>query len=192
MQNTVKNIKLVSLVMLFVLPIFAAIGVYMGRDFFNFTPKTFGTLITPPLSIEHAELKTVDGTAVEPFGKTWWMIYVAPPECGDECAVQAAKLRSVHMALNANIPRVKRLLLLQTNSLPADQITQAAQDEQATIDFIQNPEYLLKGCPTEPALQEGIFIMDPLGNIMLCYQPQQEAHAVLQDIEKLLKASQIG
>ena len=105
-------------------------------------------------------------------------------------AIQAAKLRSIHMALNKNIPRVQRLMLIQSQSLSPDELAQATQDTQLTIDRIQNPEYLLASCPV--AEQEAIYIMDPLGNIMMCYGPKQEAHVILQDLEKLLKASQIG
>ena len=187
-----KNFKFFSLILIFALPAIIAAGVYWGRGYLELTPQSNGLLLNPPLAIEKLNIETVNGTALtaKDFAKSWWLIYVAPPECGNECAVQAGKLRSVHMALNKNIPRVKRLMLIQAHSLPANELQQAQQDTQLMIYNVQNPEYLLNDCSV--ATQEGIFVMDPLGNIMLCYGPQQEAHLILKDIEKLLKASRIG
>lgn len=189
-----KKFKILSLIVVFALPAMIAAGLYYGSSFFNFTPKSQGLLLDPPLSAEKLEITTVSGTPVtaEDFAKFWWLIYVAPTACAaEECAVQAAKLRSIHLALNKNVARVKRLMLLQPHSLSTEQLQAAQQDKQLTIDLLRNPHYLLDNCPMS-ADQEGVYIMDPLGNIMLCYAPHQEAHAILQDLEKLLKASRIG
>lgn len=187
-----KSVKFYILIIIFILPALLAAAVYWGRDYLNLTPQTNGILLTPPLTVEKLNIETVNGTKLvaNDFAKSWWLIYVAPPACKEECAIQAGKLRSVHMALNKNIPRVKRLMLIQADSLSADELQQAQQDTQLMIDKADNPEYLLSNC--QAATQEGIFIMDPLGNIMLCYGPQQEPHMILKDLEKLLKASRIG
>ncbi len=194
MPVTHMRTKAIGFVLIFILPMILAASVYLGRDYFDLTPKTQGTLITPPLSLAELKLKTLDGTVVTPddFGKSWWLIYVAPAECDEECAVQVAKIRSVHMALTKSASRVKRLMLLQPHSLPPSEVKAAAEDKLLTVDYIQNPDYLLQGCPADANLAEGLFIMDPRGNMMMCYKPKQEAHAILKDLEKLLKASQIG
>lgn len=187
-----RKSKVWTMVILFALPAFLALTVYLLRDHFNFTIKSEGLLLTPPLALENLQLTTENNAkvAAETFADHWWLIYLTPEKCSDECAVQLAKLRSVYLALNKNMPRVKRVLLMQNQALTTDQLQQVSQDKPLVIEKISNPRYLLSNCTK--ATTEGIFIMDPLGNIMLCYAPQQEAHAILKDMEKLLKASRIG
>jgi len=184
--------KLWSMVILFALPALIALTVYMLRDNLNLTSKSEGLLLTPPLSLDMLQLTTLDNTPVTPatFADHWWLIYLTPPACGDECATQMAKLHSVHLSLNKNMSRVKRAMFMQGDSLTPQQLQPAEQDNTLTIAKINNPSYLLSNCSV--ATDESLFIMDPLGNIMLCYAPQQEAHAILKDMEKLLKASRIG
>jgi cytochrome oxidase Cu insertion factor (SCO1/SenC/PrrC family) len=180
------------MVIIFALPALLALTVFMLRDQLNLTSKSEGFLLTPPLALEMLQLTTVDNAPVkaDTFANHWWLIYLTPPSCTDECGTQNAKLRSVYLALTKNMSRVQRIMLAQENALTPEQLQQAAADKPLLIEKIANPEYLLSNCSV--ATNEGLFIMDPLGNIMLCYAPQQEAHAILQDIEKLLKASRIG
>ena len=41
-------------------------------------------------------------------------------------------------------------------------------------------------------VEDGIYIIDPLGNYMMAYPPNAEAKGILKDMERLLKISQIG
>ena len=41
-------------------------------------------------------------------------------------------------------------------------------------------------------LQAGVFIADPLGNVVLYYEFSQAGGPVLDDLKRLLKVSQIG
>ena len=44
-----------------------------------------------------------------------------------------------------------------------------------------------------PQLQPNrLYISDPMGNIMMSYNDQSEPMAVLKDMQRLLKVSQIG
>jgi cytochrome oxidase Cu insertion factor (SCO1/SenC/PrrC family) len=183
---------MVNIILLFAAPLVAALLVYLGSDYLSLSSKSNGTLINPPLSLENLHIQHLNKTVAEPseFAKHWWLIYLAPQHCTENCAIQVGKLRSVQLALNKNISRVKRVLLIQEESLSTTELQQATQDPQLTIDRISNPDYLQNHCPNTS--DDGIFIMDPFGNIMLCYNATQEPHYILKDLEKLLKASQIG
>jgi len=41
-------------------------------------------------------------------------------------------------------------------------------------------------------VSELVFLVDPLGNIMMYYTPTHSGKDLLKDLQKLLKASQIG
>lgn len=192
MNISFNRAKVWGLVILFALPALLALTLYSFRDQVNLTSKSEGELLLPPLMLSMLQLTTIEDLPLPPdtFEKHWWLIYVTPSSCTDACAMQMAKLHSVHLSLNKNISRVKRVMFLNGNSLSTEQLQQAHQDKSLTLAKINNPSYLFSNCHL--IKDNGIYIMDPLGNIMLCYGPNQEAHAILQDIEKLLKASRIG
>ena len=81
-----KKIKLVGFVTIFVLPIILALGAYLGRDYIEFSSKSFGTLLNPPIDIKSLNLTTLNGAPIaeEVFAKDWWLIYVAPPQCAED------------------------------------------------------------------------------------------------------------
>ena len=187
-----RKTHIVNMILLFSAPFVAALVIYFGNEYFSLTSKSNGTLIRPPLNLENIELTQVNGTPVlaNEFAKKWWLIYLAPQHCTENCAIQVGKLRSIQLALNKNIMRVNRILLIQSESLASSELQQAQQDPQLVIDKIQNPSYMQNHCPNTQ--DDGIFIMDPLGNIMLCYDSTKEPQYILKDLEKLLKASQIG
>ncbi|HEY6599214.1 MAG TPA: hypothetical protein VIZ30_07875, partial [Pseudomonadales bacterium] len=53
------------------------------------------------------------------------------------------------------------------------------------------PELVLFSTSTE-TLREGVYIADPLGNVVLRYEFRDAGKPVLDDLKKLLKVSHIG
>jgi hypothetical protein len=51
-------------------------------------------------------------------------------------------------------------------------------------------DFLLDGIPMLDA--ERVYIIDPLGNLMMFYPPEADPSGMLKDLRKLLKYSKIG
>lgn len=162
-----------------------------------------GQLIDPPASF--AELQARDATGAELraglAGKSWWLMYVMPAECDSACRNRLFQMRQVRKALGKEAERLSQVLVLTAPlSASAEELLGhefpgfvRIQAEAANVDLALRRA-------TERASRAGqLYVMDPMGWIMLAYAPVADekvsvikAEEILQDLRKLLKASRIG
>ena len=105
-------------------------------------------------------------------------------------------MRQAHLLLGKDMSRVKRVFLY--DGAYGDAAYFAAQQaglQSASLDS-QAGQRLLAQFPASngvAALQAGrVYIVDPLGNLMMSYQPGSDPRNFYQDLKKLLSLSQIG
>lgn len=135
-----------------------------------------GTFVEPPRTAAELGLRTASGARFETGGK-WWLWVVAHGPCADACRHAVHQQRQLHVLLNRDAARVRRALL---TSAPAD---------PALLERYPRLE-VLSGNLAE--LRRGVYVVDPLGNLVLYYPLQDAGEPVLDDLERLLKVSQIG
>jgi cytochrome oxidase Cu insertion factor (SCO1/SenC/PrrC family) len=150
-----------------------------------------GTLIEPPLALRDFLLPTYTGsvfTLAELKGK-WTMLYVAPSpvECDAACKQAVYHMRQIRLALNKDMPRIQRVLLAAPESVWMEEI--AAEYEGMHIVFdIGGSNSLWQQLEPLP----GIYLIDPLGNVMMVFAPATDPRDILKDIKKLLRISKVG
>jgi cytochrome oxidase Cu insertion factor (SCO1/SenC/PrrC family) len=162
-----------------------------------------GQLIDPPVGF--AELHGADAggkpVTADFAGKHWWLLYVVPADCDVACRNRLFQMRQVRKALGREEDRVRQLLVF--TSAPSSELDALLEAEFK--DFVR---ITARSAAVDSALQRllpdasgagQLYIMDPLGWIMLAYPPEADektsvvkAEDVLQDLKKLLKASRIG
>ena len=49
-----------------------------------------------------------------------------------------------------------------------------------------------QGADDRPALGGRIYLVDPMGNLMMFYEPDADAKGMVKDLERLLKISYVG
>jgi len=128
----------------------------------------------------------------------WTLVYIGDGDCDAVCNGNLYKMRQVRIAQNENMKRVQTLYLLQGDSVPAA-LEQLMADEYhdlgaAPMNGAQAAAVLpLFSIDDTPVLQaERVYIIDPLGNLMMYYAPDAAASGMLKDLRKLLKYSKIG
>jgi len=133
-----------------------------------------GEFVKPPMRVD--SLEWIDQK--EPFQthEKWWLWMVAE-KCDADCAKTMHDLRSLHTLLNKEANRVARALLT------GDALSGVVTAEE--MDKVQ----LLK---TPKSLKPGVYIVDPLGNLVFWYPTNTPPKPVLDDLKRLLKLSQIG
>ncbi|NIP15419.1 MAG: hypothetical protein GWM88_12150 [Pseudomonadales bacterium] len=136
-----------------------------------------GEFVEPTTTIDSLNLLDVAGGTVAADGH-WWLWTVAPDGCGEQCRFAVERLRQVHALLNKNASRVRRAL-----------ITSEALTEPPVGLNVSDLERLA-GWPV--GLASGIYIVDPIGNLVLRYPLSDAGEPVLEDLKRLLKVSQIG
>lgn len=154
-----------------------------------------GQLITPPVAIQDLGLQGADGNplehrfAVEQEDRNW-LLMVTAEQCDQACEELLYLARQVNIALGKNANRVDRAAW--AGSVPAE-LDSRWSDDYRRMERLQQtsgdkvwPEGF--GSRSEPA----IFLVDPLGNVMMKYTSEHTGKQMLKDLKHLLKLSTIG
>ena len=163
---------------------FTGIGIPDGR-----TNK--GTLISPPTAFDELQLhngsEKINLAALE---GNWGVIVFGSSACDQAtCQESLYKTRQVHIALGKESDRLVRLYVApKAPALPDELVT-----EHPKVFWLNSTKaQIVKALNLKEWPENQYFIVDPLGNIMMQYFPEQEGGDLLKDLRKLMKASKIG
>ncbi len=152
-----------------------------------------GTLITPARPLPAAPLAAVDGSRVDEdvLRGHWTLLLFSENPCDRDCQALLLQLRQVHAALNKDIPRVQRLLVLA-----GPQATAPPQgDPDLLLARLRDRSWLhhfALGAGNQPAASGRVYLVDPLGNLMMFYPAGSPVRGILKDLERLLRISRVG
>ncbi|WP_067515809.1 hypothetical protein [Endozoicomonas ascidiicola] len=150
-----------------------------------------GELLLPPAQLADIPLRD-GGQAFIPdeTDGLWRIVVFGSTECTEsQCQESLYKTRQVHIALNKEAERVARFFI----SPEAPKPSEALESEHPGIYWLaadKNTIETVLGTSQWPSNQ--VFIIDPLGNVIMSYQPEQPGGDLLNDLKKLLRASSIG
>ena len=173
----------------FVVPIIAVVLMFK----FNFKPagESRGELITPPKLIQTtATLKDSSGKDSHEFWvEKWNMVYVTD-KCEAQCMTRLRDMRQIHVSLYKDIPRTQRVLITNVQDLsrikkdfPDLTVLNQTADDIKTL----SAQFDLNG---GDALQSNrLYLVDPLGHIMMSYPANTHAADIRKDLVRLLKYS---
>lgn len=180
---------LVLIFVLFALPLLTAWLLNFTGDFKPGTTVNTGTLIQPVRSLVAVRLHDLHGDALDPeyFKGKWTLLFRHTGECGESCHQAMYVLRQVRLAQGKNIDRVQRLMLVDSDASPA----WAAEVAQ------HYPGLVLARTAADrdaAAFQqaERIYLVDPLGNLMMEYALDADPRGMIKDLERLLRISYVG
>ena len=164
-------------------PLMIAIVMYFNLWAVPDGRTNFGQLLLPPNQIHQVQLLQENDTpwSQEGAGKRWLAVYLTPQNCDQSCQEATHLLRQINIALGKEAHRVTRLLVRQAGSFDS----QLKQDYPALVQLKSQVSDAFK-------MGEGIYLVDPLGNIMMYYSKDFVGKELLKDLKKLLKNSNIG
>lgn len=186
-----SRVILVLVFALFALPLAVAWVMNFTTDWVPHATTNHGELIQPVRPFSLTGLLDDEGKALgdEAVQGRWTLLYLQDGECGEACHQAMYILRQVRLAQGKNIDRVTRLMLVNSPQLPA------------WVSEVQPhyPGMLLAHPATEstavlsvfPEVNQ-IYILDPLGNLMMRYPLDTEPRGMIKDLERLLQISYVG
>ena len=191
----------VLLLLLFLAPVLIAwLMLYGGGGLIPEGSTSHGTLVEPPRMIDlPADIGTRTGLAL-PAGYLkgkWTLVYIGDAQCDDACQQNIYKMRQVRLAQNENIRRVQRLFLLTGPEFTQD-LGRALENypnmDVALLSAEQADTIATQFRVDEAAATtaERVYLVDPLGYLMMYYAPDADPKGMLKDLKKLLKFSRIG
>jgi len=156
-----------------------------------------GQLITPPVTTERNEFVGHDEFStknMKELGGHWILLNVIPnKDCNDICQQAIHKTKQVRLMMNKDLTRIRRAVLI-VPEVNAELAKQWWKDDTRLLK-IKVPDSLAAKLKqiTGADIPEGmLFLMDPLGNIMMQYKTEFDPYNVKRDLKKLLRISQIG
>jgi hypothetical protein len=186
---------LVFLASLFFVPLAISFLLYYGELWRPEGGSNKGDLITPARPLPQVALTLADGTQSTPTllqGK-WSWVYIGDGQCDARCRIALADMRQARLLLSDKMERVQRVFL--TTGTCCDQSYLASEQKGLIVARFDNAE-LQAQFPTYndvPVEQAGrIYVVDPLGNLMMSYAADAPANWLILDIKQLLKLSHIG
>lgn len=175
---------LLFLVALFFVPIAAAFILYYGVGWRPAGGTNHGELYSParPLPASAAPLAE----------KQWSLVYAGDGACDENCRRSLVFARQTRLSLNQEMTRVARLFLATGNCCDG-QYLDSEHPGLVVLDAAADPA-LAAVVAALPATERehSLYIVDPLGNLVMRYDTREDPHGLLDDLKKLLKLSHIG
>jgi cytochrome oxidase Cu insertion factor (SCO1/SenC/PrrC family) len=193
---------LIGLALLFFAPLGLAFFLYYGAAWRPGGHVNHGELIDPPRPLPAVALPRVDPdgapgrlTAPDFLTHKWTLLYWGAGACSERCKTDLYNTRQVRIALDRDMDRVQRVFVAQgeccdfefLRAQHPDLITVRATPEAASILA------LLRLSPgDQPATANRVYLIDPLGNVMMFYAPDARPKGMLEDLKRLLGLSHVG
>lgn len=181
----------------FLLPLMLAWFMYNGTiEFKPAATRNFGQLIEPPLPINWKDVALLPNTgnrttdAFAEFGKHWTILFPVPDGCPESCLQQAVAFRQIHRALGRQQDRVRIALLLQNGEMAS--VETSLRDSYSGFHLVRDPAESLESALQQASRGPGtVYLIDPLGNIMMAYEGGADPNNLKQDLKRLLTWSKL-
>lgn len=158
--------------------------------------KNFGELVHPARPLEGFALQNDNGDKVDlkDFEGKWSMLQFADNPCIDSCQHNFYKMRQIRLAIGKDAYRVQRVVVAEK----ATDLTELLEHNPGTSIYriTGQSKPMLEKFPGYIAgdispISGRIYIIDPLGNLMMKYAEEVNPSDVLNDLRQLLKATWI-
>ena len=192
-QRCWNRIQLILVLALFSAPI---IGAFLWK------PTGYvnnGQLYDNPVDLQNIQfsLKTQNGDIkqyFEEFERKWYLVVVAKNRCGVLCEENLLKIRQLKWMQGKNIGRVSSLFVYQNIS---DEVVTDFKEKYhgivpATANKVDLNRWLLPFSEGRTFDSGRIYLIDPLGKLMMSYPAGIEPKKIYKDLKRLLKVSQVG
>jgi len=183
---------LIIIAAVFLVPVAVAFSLYYGKLWRPANSSSKGQLIDPAQPLAIAGLRHADGSAAGPdvFSGKWTLIYIGDGRCDEACRKALVFGRQSRLALNNEMTRVQRVFLATANCCDTDYF---AREQPGLVALDASSPEASAFLAQFPAQREtSLFIVDPLGNLMMRHDASHTTKDLLSDLKKLLKLSHIG
>lgn len=197
LSNTGKNtLTLVLLFFLFLVPLLFSWWYLNFSDVAKEGSRSnYGSLISPARPLPEILLVNAGNGKKRPLQGKWSLVYIVPGQCGEECKRILFSLDQIEQAMGKDSLRVQRVALVVESENTLQILSHYPElwffqlMEQDADRYLKH--FQLAESP-DPVTAGHVFIVDPLGNLMMHYAPDFDPYGVLRDLRRLLKVSRIG
>ena len=172
-------------------PIVAALVAY-----FFWQPQSrnkYGSLIAPQRPLPALATTTLDGQAFDlrSLRGKWIMLSADTGACDANCQQKLYALRQVRASTGDKQTRIERVWLVLDDQTVAPEVL-AEHPGLRVIRVAAAQAQAFLPAPASGSIQGPMYLIDPLGNLMLQWPAQADMKRMRKDLGRLLWASRIG
>lgn len=137
--------------------------------------------------IEPRALPQLQNSAADLKGK-WVMVTVDSGACDAYCRDKLYTLRQVRLTQGREMDRIVRAWLIDDTRHP----DAALLEDHRGIALLNPSGSMLSTFPARGSRRDHIYLIDPLGNLMMRFPKNADPSKIVKDLTRLLKVSRIG
>jgi len=154
----------------------------------------YGAILDPrqyPMPKLGSTLLGGEAKELDAYKGKWIMLQVDSGDCADACKKKLYDMRQLRLIQGKEMDRIERVWMI-TDDKPIDTVLIREYDGTRMLQV--KPELLKAWLPAEQgtSISDHIYMIDPLGNLMMRFPKDADPNKIKKDIIKLLKASAIG
>jgi len=136
-------------------------------------------------------LRKTDGVTfnISQLRGKWIMLVVDSGMCDESCRKKLYFMRQVRLMQKTKMGRIERVWLIDDDKIPKSGIL---KDFKGTVLINAKGSEMLKAIPAKISQHDHIYMIDPLGNLMMRFPKDVDPSRMAKDLKRLLKISQIG
>ena len=190
---------LLLVVLLFLLPVVAATSLYFSGWRPDGKSLQHGELVQPARLVGDAGLTGTDGLPyrLQSLRGRWAFVYFTPLPCTEICRNNLYKMQQVRLTQGRDAPRVERVMIVAGASTAA--LREFAQNNPGLI-ALSGAHATFQSLAREFVSSQGtaldapgrVYLIDPIGNLVLSYAPDADPSGMRKDLARLLRLSQVG
>jgi hypothetical protein len=190
-RRLIQRVKLIAILLVCAAPVIAS---YLAYYVFPPSGRTnFGQLIQPQRPMPALNVSRIDAApyAMSELLGQWVLLQVDAGECAQACRDKLYALRQQRTMTGKDRDRIDRVWLITDSTRPDAMLE---RDFAGTIMLRADAAQLAAWLPVEPGrqLQDYLYVIDPIGNLMMRFAADGDPARIRKDIGRLLKASRMG
>ena len=182
------RLQLLLIAAVFIGPLLVAAWLYFQGGTLQPAGRTnHGALLEPIVNLQDA----LPESPIHAYNEQHWLfIYARQGTCDDACRDALYTTRQSWLMLGREMDRVRRIFL-HGNGTPDTVFLEGEHEDLIAIEDRGLGALLNNKRPVDlPA--DGYYLIDPLGNLVMYFEPALDPADMVDDIKRLLKLSRIG
>ena len=195
-----KHIQMGLLILVFLVPPLLSYLLFFG----GYRPEgsvNHGELVAPARPVvSDTGMRTVDGQEFRFSGpqRLWTLFYLGSNRCDATCSEGLYKIHQVRLTQGREMGRVRSIAVVPADN--SQDVIEMVQSEYPGVVVVLATDETHAGLTEQfqkgdSATLQGsgrIYLVDPIGNIMMSYPPEADPTGMKKDLKRLLKVSKLG